>query len=238
MISCAGIAPGKAVINSTAIVGVDGSRFISARLNNRNIVIMAKLNGNVAANRRNLCSKFPLKERVTLSVTTDISATISGIIDGLDYTVFNQKEVLQISILCEDPYFYGTSWVGNFTMQNTQSKSVSAVNNGDAGTGFVMRIGYSLQSGGVKFGFTLGTEFFRFQFPSDAEDGILEIDTENETFTITENGGVPVDAVPLLTFGSVFPTLQPGNTSIVFTSSSTYTAYSIQITTPTKIGGM
>ncbi len=231
-----GLDPGNAVINSTAIAGMDGTRFNSARLNNRQIVIYLKLEGDPEAARRELYSKFPNKAEVTLTVTTFTTASITGHVSGISCGTFDQKEILQMSILCDDPYFYGPATETGGTW-NTESKEIIVVNNGDAGAGFILQVAYDGQVGGTEFTLSTGTGFMQFDFPAECETGQFTIDTINETFTINEIS-VPglIDGVPLLKFGSTFPKLGAGENTIIFTNQQADFVARFEV--PTKIGGM
>lgn len=49
-----GLNPPKANINSSTVAGMDGTQFISSKLEDRNIVITIKINGDVESNRQYL----------------------------------------------------------------------------------------------------------------------------------------------------------------------------------------
>ena len=124
-------------------------------------------------------------------------------------------------------------------MSSEREKTVQATNNGEAGTGFSLRIGYDGEYlGGTNFAISSSNGQMSFKFPTGAESGVILIDTENETFTITEDGTDPVDAVPLLELGSVFPKLPAGNSDLAFNTDVLFSAYQITITVPTRLGGL
>lgn len=95
-----------ATVNVTDIATIDGGKFNSARLPKRNIVIMLRLNGNVEENRLMIYGMFRTKEPVTFYYANDsLSVKIDGIIEATSCPIFTNNEVMQISIICPDPYF-------------------------------------------------------------------------------------------------------------------------------------
>lgn len=101
-----GLNPPKAVINSSTIAGMDGSKFKSSKLLERNIVISIKLNGNVEQNRIKLYRYFRTKQWCKIfykNETRDVY--IEGYVENIDCDLFTNKEIMQISIICQNPYF-------------------------------------------------------------------------------------------------------------------------------------
>lgn len=106
VINIQGLNPPSAQINTTPIVGLDGARYNSARLETRNIVLTVKINGDVEANRLNLYSYFRTKEWCTFyysNLSRDVS--IVGYVESVECGLFTNNEIAQISILCPYPYF-------------------------------------------------------------------------------------------------------------------------------------
>ena len=101
-----GLTPPKATVNSSVNATTDGSSINSVRLNNRNIVIYAKINGDVESNRINLYKYFPLKKSVKLYFDNENrSIYIEGVVELIECDMFSNKQVAQISIICPKPYF-------------------------------------------------------------------------------------------------------------------------------------
>ena len=101
-----GLNPPKAQINSSKIAGMDGSKFNSARLDERNIVIYIKLNGDVEKNRLYLISFFNTKELCKFYYKNGSRDVYTeGYVENVDYDLFTNNEIMQISILCPNPYF-------------------------------------------------------------------------------------------------------------------------------------
>jgi hypothetical protein len=104
-----GLGPSKADINTKDIAGMDGSQYLSARANARNIVLTLGFlfNPTIEAMRQQSYKYFPLKKRVHLVVETDNrSCEIYGYVESNTPNIFSPQESTQISIICPDPYFY------------------------------------------------------------------------------------------------------------------------------------
>ena len=101
-----GLNPPHATINSSVNTTTDGSSINSVRLENRNIVIYATMEGDVEANRINLYKYFPVKKTIKLyfsNKSRDIY--IEGTVELIECDLFSNKQVAQISIICPRPYF-------------------------------------------------------------------------------------------------------------------------------------
>lgn len=105
-----GLNPPKAQINVSKVAGIDGSKFNSSKLEERNIVIYIKLNGDVERNRIYLYTFFPTKEWCKFYYKTGCrDVYIEGYVETVEVTSFTNNEVMQVSILCPAPYFKGAA---------------------------------------------------------------------------------------------------------------------------------
>lgn len=108
IVSIEGLNPPNAQINTSKIAGLDGSKFNSSSLNERNLVITIKLNGNVEQNRINFYSFFRIKEWCKFYYKNDSrDVYIEGYVESVVSDLFSNNELMQISILCPNPYFKG-----------------------------------------------------------------------------------------------------------------------------------
>lgn len=106
VVSIEGLNPPNANITSSSVVGMDGAKYQSAKLETRNIVIMVKINGDVATNRNRLYRYAKTKQYCKLyykSSTHDVFA--EGYVDTIECPLFTNDQRMQISIVCHDPYF-------------------------------------------------------------------------------------------------------------------------------------
>ena len=101
-----GLTPAKATINSSAIAGGDGAAFNSASIGTRNIVITVQPNHPVAANRQAIYRVLPVKGAVTIRFSAEgRDVQIDGYVEYIDGDLFSNRQALQISIICMQPYF-------------------------------------------------------------------------------------------------------------------------------------
>lgn len=238
VISVTGLDPGKAVINTTTIAGVDGTRFNSARLPNRNIVINVKINGDAYQNRQDLYTKFPNKEQVTVSITTGQTATITGIVDSISCNIFDQKQIVQISLICDDPYFNGPAWTKTETWSG-EMHSYSVTNSGIVETGFILNLDVDTQEASDVDIWLPNFGGLTIDVSSIEESAYrLIIDTIEKTIKLKIGAGVPIDYLHKLSLGSVFFHLPPGNSVIHIDTDSDQTDFTAAISIPNKMGGL
>lgn len=105
-----GLGPVKANMNFTKLVTSDGGLFNSARLNNRNIVFKFRVFGgrscSVEDSRMTLYNLFIVKKQVRLIFETDNRHVyIDGYVESNQPVIFSNKETLQVSVICPDPFF-------------------------------------------------------------------------------------------------------------------------------------
>lgn len=107
-----GLGPTKATINTTKVSTVDGVVYNSSTVEGRNIVFQLGFleSPSIEENRLLSYKYFPIKKRVTLIFETDTrTAAVSGYIESNEPTIFSAEGETQISIVCEDAYFYDSS---------------------------------------------------------------------------------------------------------------------------------
>ena len=114
--SITGLGPAKATINRTQLATVDGSKYNSAKLEERNIVmtIIFKEAKTIEDVRLLTYKYFPIKRKIIFSIKTDKrDARIVGYIESNEPDIFSPNEKAQISIICPDPYFYSNELVNS-----------------------------------------------------------------------------------------------------------------------------
>lgn len=87
---------------------MDGSKFNSATLNERNIVITLRLRGDIEKNRIYLYSFFIPKNWCKFYYKNGSrDVYIEGYVEIVECGLFTNKQQMQISIVCPSPYFKG-----------------------------------------------------------------------------------------------------------------------------------
>ena len=106
-----GLGPTTVNLTTEKVAGLDGTLFSNALLSERQItmkVIPLFSYGNSVEERRLKCYKaFPLKRPFTLLVKTDTRyAYTTAYVKSIDPDIFSKEEVMNITLVCPDPYFY------------------------------------------------------------------------------------------------------------------------------------
>lgn len=104
-----GLGAATADINTTSMAGTDGTMYNSARVDERNIVLNFLLTfaPRIEDSRQRTYRYFPIKKPVEIAFETDNRRLkITGYVESNEPDIFTDKEVVQISIICPDPFFY------------------------------------------------------------------------------------------------------------------------------------
>lgn len=101
-----GLEPPAATINTSTVANFDGSRFNSARTNERNIVIYLTIEGDCEQNRIDLYKYVKTKRWIRFYYTNENRDVYAdGYVESIQIGFFDMKQAVQISILCPYPYF-------------------------------------------------------------------------------------------------------------------------------------
>lgn len=106
LLQVTGLTPPTAVINMSKIATTDGSKFNSSSLDTRNIVLMVAPRGDVERSRINLYKYFKSKQYIKLYISNGRRKVwIDGYVDNMDGDLYSNPQVIQVSVICPDPYF-------------------------------------------------------------------------------------------------------------------------------------
>ena len=111
-----GLGPVKADINMTKLATADGDIFNSARLSGRNLVIHARVTyADTIEDARLMSYKyFPIGHKLTFTIKTDNRlAMTEGYVESNEPNIFTDESDVQISVLCESPYFFSVDENGS-----------------------------------------------------------------------------------------------------------------------------
>ena len=101
-----GLNPAPAAINTTPVSGIDGTRYNSARINERNVVISLNIRGDIEENRINLYKYFKVKKPIRIFYKNEhLDVYIDGYIETFENNLFQMLQQPQISIICPNPYW-------------------------------------------------------------------------------------------------------------------------------------
>lgn len=103
-----GLGPPKADINMTKLATSDGGIYNSGRIDMRNIVIKGIFTYATTIEEARLMSYkfFPIGKQITFQIETDKRiGYVSGYVESNEPDIFSDLEEMQVSVLCEDPFF-------------------------------------------------------------------------------------------------------------------------------------
>lgn len=133
-----GLDPIPANINFTEFAVLDGGVFNSATVGKRNIVIDVAINNPLDTNRIALYNFFQPKKEITLRISNDTrNVSIDGYVESVECGIFSQLQTAQISVLCPNPYFKGTTITKNIVDGETINYD------GDEDCGMVFAINFA-----------------------------------------------------------------------------------------------
>lgn len=107
-----GLGPTKATVNMTSLATADGDIYNSSRLAGRNIVIKARFTYAKTIEEARLMSYkyFPIGHKLNFKIETDNRvAETEGYVESNEPNIFSEKSDMQISVVCESPFFLSVS---------------------------------------------------------------------------------------------------------------------------------
>ena len=227
-----GLNPPAAQINMSTLVGLDGARFNSSKLNTRQIVIMLALNGDVEANRLRLYHGARTKEKIRFYITTDTrNVYIDGYVESLEVLIFAMKQTAQIGIICPYPYFSAldeiladsSNVLSDFTFpfsieddtpvvlsELLDSDGIIVYNMSEAPTGAIINIQFNASASSVRIRNTgTGADFGLSYSFQNGDVVIINTNIGQKSVSLIRNG-VITNLFPALIAGSTFLMLEPG----------------------------
>ena len=106
MVQYTGLSPNAAMTYKTDLAGQNGSKFQSARLGTRNIVLTFTIFKDIETNRRIIQKVLAPSKRITLYYIGTRQVFVDGVVETMNLNQFAStphKQVIQCSILCSDP---------------------------------------------------------------------------------------------------------------------------------------
>jgi hypothetical protein len=100
VLSVSGLNPAPAEINTTPVSGIDGTRYNSARVEQRNIVIRLNINGDIEDRRIELYKYFRVKHTIRIYYKNEhVDVYIDGYVETFENDFFTILQQPQISII-------------------------------------------------------------------------------------------------------------------------------------------
>ena len=254
-----GLAPPDATISTTEDAMSDGSVFNSAFIQNRLITITLAVNSPAEENRLRLFKYCKIKRPCRVwykNGTLDVYA--DGYVQNYPAVgYFEKKQVVQISILCPNPYFMAVEQnetefshvVNNFEFPFAIESPIpfsyivadttrSVVNRGDAETGAAIKILATGAATKPKVTNAETGEYFEVDVILAAGDVVL-IDTRQKKKGVwLISGGVKTNLIGSMTFGSTWLQLVPGDNVFAISAESGGDALICAFTTDERFTGV
>lgn len=213
--SIQGLAPAPALVNTSTVVGSDGVRLNSMRIEPRNVVITIKLNQPESA-RRTFEQLAAPKSNVRFWYSAgDRSVYIDGVVETFECDLFSAAEIVQISILCPDPYFKDRATQAVEIEPSTGGSIVSLSN---IPTGIICRATFSAQASSFTLTNVNASKHITVDYAFDVGD-ILMIDTRlrHKAITLTRSGST-VNIFGSLQDGSELFTVRSGQVLLQYSA--------------------
>lgn len=104
--SVSGLNPPKTSIYESTLIGVPGVKKTGSKVDKRNIVFNIHINHPCEANREELLRFLSTDFEINIQIDTSRKhLTIKGTVEACEYTPYSQAQEMQVSVLCDYPYF-------------------------------------------------------------------------------------------------------------------------------------
>jgi predicted phage tail component-like protein len=239
VLSVGGLNQPQANINSHENAYSDGSTFNSAHIGERNVVITVKLNGDIEKNRLKLYEFASTSQYCKIYFESEYrNIYCEGYVENADNDPFSNNNIVQISIICNDPYLYAAGLIvvdisnrrDNFTFPFSISKrgveisslvenrKTTIVNEGEVDTGCVITLtANSLITNPVIYNSDTG-EFLKIMNTVDKDEFII-IDTHFGKKSIKKRvNGEELNIIGSLAYGSTWHILKRGENNFIYSA--------------------
>lgn len=161
-----GLTPAAANINSSVIGLGDGELFESSRVEKRSLSLSIMPRGDVEKNRIKLYKFFKPKHYVKIYyANSSRDVFIEGYVESFEGNFFTDKEVMEIGILCLQPYF------------KSAEEIVTDLSNILGGFSFP----FAINAAGIPFSEIIRVEYENIYNGGDVESGvIIELQAEGD----------------------------------------------------------
>lgn len=109
-VTASGLSPVNANIVTASVAGMDGTKYVSAKRQSRNIVLMIYPQRNIEENRIQLYRYISTKKWIRVFFENDSrNVYIDGYVESFETDLFDNIQVAQVSIICPIPAFIDVS---------------------------------------------------------------------------------------------------------------------------------
>lgn len=193
----------SAAVNTSMLGLMVGEQYNSTKVQPRNIVMTFNLKNDIEAARNALYALFPIGEGITLALSnTAHSVTIDGYVETFNVDLFAERQEVQVSMICPDPYFKD----GVVVTASAALNSVVTLDNPGSEIGFIFNASLGDNTGTaieLKF-YDDSTKYMRIEFNFTQGD-TLTIDTRFGKKSISAHHQIAtVNLLSYLTEGSTW----------------------------------
>lgn len=253
-----GLAMPNASINMLERAGHDGSKFNSAKVEPRQIIIDLAINSPVCENRNRLYDFFRSGRAIRLYYYNDLrNVYIDAYVQNAPVSFFIKKEVTQITLICPDPFWHGIVEIQGrmdgidalfefpFSIEQPIAFSESLMlrpailyNPGNYESGIIAEIRASGAATNPKI-YHQNTDMF-FQVNTTLQSGdVLIIDTKTDAKSISRiRGGSTTNLIASRDASSTWLTAEPGRNMYTLLASSGRNNLDCTIQFKSNLGGV
>lgn len=239
LIKVDGLNPPSTTLNFSELANYDGSIYNSGQIGNRNIVLYIVLENDIEKSRINLYRYFSLKKTVRIFYANDSrNVYIDGIVETFEFDPFENRQRVQISIVCPNPYWKeNTETIINFSntidlfefpfsidesgveFSRIENTSTAYVENGEVETGFIVEFQATTnQILNPKIFNRTTQEFFGVNFDMNEGDVIRVNSKRGEKSVMLIRDGVETNILNLIQEGSKWLQLAIGRNEFSYES--------------------
>ena len=220
-LTVAGLNPPAAVVYTADLATKNGSLYNGSKVQNRYITLTAWPAGRSPENARlELYKVFKVSKFVRLQITNGTrSCYIDGYVEDMPGESDTPTQSLQIPIVCPDPFL--TAAAETTASVPTSGTAVTVNNGGDFETGAEFTITATGACSGITITNSTTGQSFGVNVTLAAGDKLtLTTYQGGKSLMLKRSGADPTNILNLMTAGSVWPILQPGNNSVQFAATS------------------
>ena len=258
VLSVEGTNPPKADINTVVMSSSDGSKFNSARLSERNLVITLNICPPIEENRIHLYKYFRVKHKVRIYYQIGSrNAYIDGRVESFENSPFTQLQQPQISVICPEPYwkeldelivnFSNTINLFSFPFSiesqgiefsRIEHFSQTIINTGDVATGGIIRFYATAQVSKPVFHNYTNDTFFGLDMDLYEGDSVIINTQKGEKSLTLLRGGMTLNILSERSENSSWIVFEAGENQIGYTADEGADYIDINVEIVRKYEGM
>lgn len=254
-----GLTPSGATINTSSVAGLDGTRFNSASIAQRNLVIYLNIKSPVEENRQQLYKYFRVKRKCKIYFKNqNRDVFIEGYVETFEADLFGMTQQPQISIICPEPFFKAVDEIlvefsntlalfefpfsipeEGIEFSRIESMTTKYINAGDIETGAIITLSaLSNQILNPIIYNRTSNEFFKLAVDLSEGDTLVIDTNKGEKSVRLIKSGVETNLLNKITSGSTWLQFQPGVNEISYDADEGAANLKVNVAIAQKYGGV